>query len=250
MHHTGADSAPSIPSGLAWLDRKPGCELLAGDALIVAGRMSVGKSHVSLMLARARAELGHATVVVSLEDQAARVTKRLSAGYAHPSVYLSFPSADSSAIESIVADAHDVGASMVVVDYVQLVRWSGGGAPWSRMHEIDLVFSALRRAVAKRGMLLCLLSQCGKPVDVSNPSVFPMPYEMSDAPRVLASKPEIILMLGVEAGRTGVELAKSKDAPTGGRLVLVRTPQGALREPDGADDDVSFGRKEESDNDW
>lgn len=250
MHATGSEAAEAIPSGLSWLDRKPGCELLAGDALVVAGRTSVGKSHVSLMLARARAELGHATVVVSLEDQAARVTKRLSAGYAHPSVYLSFPSSDSTAIEALVSDAHDVGASMVVVDYVQLLRWSGGGAPWSRMHEIDLVFTALRRSCAIHGMVLCLLAQCGKPTDVNNPSVFPALYEISDAPRVLASKPEVVLMLGVEAGRTGVELAKTKDAPAGGRLVLVRTPQGALREPADADDDVSFGRKEESDDAW
>lgn len=250
MNPAGGDPTPPIPSGLRWLDVRAGCELLPGDALIVAGRTSVGKSHVSLMLAHARAQLGHSTVVVSLEDQAARVTKRLAAGYAHERVYLAFPDAASSAVGAIVADAADVGASMVCIDYVQLTRWDGAGQPWSRMYEIDRTFTALRRACAERGMVLCLLAQCGRPADMSNPQPFPSLYEMADAPRVLASKADVVLMLGVDGGRTGIELCKAKDAPTGGRVVLVRTPQGALREPDAAEDDVSFGRKEETDNDW
>lgn len=236
--------SPYMPSGLQWLDKKIG-GLLPGDLMVLGGRASVGKSHVSLMMAHARALAGAVTVLASLEDQAGRVAARLKHGYAHPQVLLSFPSGDSTELLELCDDAALAGASLLVIDYVQLTTWSGVASPWSRSHEIDLVMTALRKATAERGMSLMLLAQASKPYDMKHVQPFPSVYELSDAPRTLAAKPDVIVMVGVENKHVGLELTKAKDAEVGGRIVLARN-QGVLSEPDGSEEDAMFGKDDDT----
>ena len=220
-----------IPTGFRALDRHLRGGFLPGSLTTIGGRTNTGKSFATLMMLHGQAAAGTPAAYASLEDPEWEVARRVRAAYAHPALWIAFPDPELSRLLELLDAAADAGARCLAVDYIQLVQWDLPGHSWSGADELKRVLQRLKRRAKARKMALVVVSQTRRPFDLGNVSPFPTLYELAESSD-LEKQSEVVLMVGEEAGRVGVEVAKAKGACRGKRFALHRDGDtGALTEP-------------------
>ena len=169
-----------IPSGFALIDRKGGLE--RGELMIVAGRNSNGKTSLALCIALNASMSGEAVGIFSLEMTNLQLTTRLTSlltgingdaikrGQLNTEQWDKFIAVDDSApiyfdkrrstdsdalISNIKGMVAQQGVSVVVIDYLQLLR----GKERERIQQIGGIAHRLEALSKQLGITIILLSQ-------------------------------------------------------------------------------------------
>lgn len=169
-----------IPTGFSLIDRKGGLE--RGELMVIAGRNSNGKTSLALCIALNASQCGEAVGIFSLEMTNLQLTTRLTSlltgingeslkrGELSNDEWDRFVSLDDSApiyfdkrrstdsdtlINNIKAMVAQLGVSVVVIDYLQLLR----GKERERLQQIGGIAHKLEALSKQLGITIILLSQ-------------------------------------------------------------------------------------------
>lgn len=166
-HHrlieAGEDLATKFQWGVSFLQANVG-PAAAGRAYVVAAPTGVGKSFFSLLVA---ASVDVPSLVVSLEDdldelgrRSIRVPERVA-----ERVLVTTPTRStlSAITASIIQAQEDYGTRLVVIDYINRVRYDGEGHPFNEAGEIALNFDELVALARELDFALIVNAQVGRP---------------------------------------------------------------------------------------
>lgn len=181
-----------IETGIPELDQAIGGGVEAGEMVIVAGRPSHGKSAIALQMVHHMTSKGRPAVIVSEEMSSLVIGKRTVqfiadipekdwrknipeireqvtahfAGRAEALILESCGSVDRM-ISEVEAAVSEIGAGVVVIDYVQLLAAAGG----SRYEQVTNASQAVRRMASRLGVVAIVLAQLSRSVETRKPFV-------------------------------------------------------------------------------
>lgn len=228
-------TVPTVRFGHPWLDRHLRTAG-PGDVVVVAARTNVGKSMLTLHMLHDVAVAGGTAVYVSCEDAPHRVGRRLhECGYGHERLLCAFPEDRTLAgvVEVVEAAAKlDPKPSVIAVDYIQLLGYTGDVQVFSDAVAAGRTFIELKAALKRAGILGIVVSQVKRPPSYGGhggPPPFPSLFDLKDSSRI-EDGAEFVLLMGPMRDRRGVvvELAKGKDCEVGARLRMRRGAGGRL----------------------
>lgn len=220
----GLDVQSRLSLGLPWLDACVG-GTPPGSLVVVAGRTGTGKSFFSLlMLASARVP----ALYVSLEDSVPEVGRRVAGlrGERLGEVALFHPHNPrlSAVITAIRTAVDERGAKLVVIDYLQLLRYDGEVAAWSQPDQIHNTLLELKALSRELGFVLVLNVQIRRPqpgYEMQPPTLF----ELKDSSSIENSAEVVVLLFEDEHGLVEARVAKSKfSSRRAGRQLYARDP--------------------------
>lgn len=217
----GLDDRSRLSFGIPWLDGAVG-GVSPGTLTVVAGRTGVGKSYFSLLM------LGSSRVpglYCSLEDGIPEVGRRC-AGMdprRRAEVLLFHPHNPrlSAVLTAARAAVEEAAVKVVVVDYLQLLRYDGDVSAWSQTDQIHNTLIDLKAQARELGYALVLNVQIRRPqpgYEMQAPSL----HELKDSASIENSAELVVLLHEDEHGLVSARVAKSKSSRRAGRQTYAR----------------------------
>lgn len=235
--HAAVPVSTSLQWGLPWLrDRLP--PPFPGQLIVLGAATNVGKTFLSLSMARGFAEQGRGPVVFySLEDAPPEIGRRLDLGLSDPNLYVVFPPDGNLTRLLDDMEALDPVPSAILVDYLQLVGYDDatrrgverGLVPaWGKADAVSRSTAALKACAKRLGVPLVLNSQLRR-VPRDEARAFPTIDLLKESGDIENMSDVILLMGGRPRKETvTVEISKAKNAPVGERMKYARGPGGVL----------------------
>lgn len=219
--------------GVPFLDREIGPGM-PGNVYIVAGDPNTGKSMFTLLLATSCRE---PSLVLSYEDEPPEVGSRVQhlpdANLQH--VEVSFPfKAGILQADGTVRAAAKAGMRLLIVDYLGLLTYDGGGPLWSRTDEIREILKVLKGWARELGLVVVLAAHTKRREGQGKAA--PKMWDLGESSALEKMARAIITLWEPERGKMEAVVVKSKSSPSGGRALYERRQHGWLYEIDlGAD---------------
>lgn len=218
----GLDRSSVLSFGVPWLDGAVG-GVAPGSLVVVGGRTGVGKSYFSLLLLGCSRE---PALYVSLEDGVPEVGRRC-AGMnpkRREQVLLFHPHNPrlSAVLTAIRTAVEESDARVVVVDYLQLLRYDGVVNAWSQTDQIHNTLIELKSAARELGFALILNVQIRRPMQFGGELQAPTLHELKDSASIENSAELVVLLHEDEHGLVSARVAKSKSSKRQGRALYAR----------------------------
>lgn len=226
-------STPSLTfPGMPWLHTAVGA-VGVGSMICVAGRTGTGKSFFGVQLLVACPERG---LYVSLEDPIREVGRRVSALPKDIQARLFVAAPYSSRLSGVLRTVRDAveqhGVRVVVIDYLQLLRYDGGVGAWSLADQIHNTIADLKALSRELGFVLVLCAQVRRP-SFNYEDQAPNLSELKDSSSIENSSELVILLHEDDHGLVVARIGKSKTSARSGRQVYTRNAKtGWLEEAD------------------
>lgn len=218
--------------GLRWLHTAVGA-VGVGSMITVAGRTGTGKSFFGVQMLAACDERG---LYVSLEDPIREVGRRVSVlpKDIQERLFVAAPfNGKLSGVLRLVQDAveqHRI--RVVVIDYLQLLRYDGGVGAWSLADQIHHTIAELKALARELGFVLVLCAQVRRP-SFNYEDAAPTLAELKDSSSIENSSELVILLHEDDHGLVVARIGKSKTSAKSGRQVYTRNDKtGWLEEAD------------------
>lgn len=233
---------PAWSTGLHDLDRHMNGGLRPGKLVLLAARPGVGKSSLSMQIARRMAQAGRPTLVLNQEMEAVEVGQRLvaneglvdygqlqrhqgldDAGWGNAisaceslrELPLWIDDEPAQSLRAMAAKARQVkGLKVMVVDYLQLCVGEGD----NRTQAVGSVSRGLKAMAKELGICIIALSQLNRAVE-QRPDKRPMLADLRDSGEIEQDADAIIFLWPVSEGgdviKVGCELAKNRQGKRG-----------------------------------
>jgi DNA repair protein RadA/Sms len=164
----GIANSHAVATGVAELDRVLGGGLVPGSATLLGGEPGIGKSTLALQVAAEVARAGRRVLYVSAEESASQVRARADRlGAVHDELWLS----TESDVRALVAQARELGPSLVVVDSIQTVSDPALGSAAGSVGQVRECAATLVRTAKTHGMALALVGHVTKEGALAGPRV-------------------------------------------------------------------------------
>ncbi|MFT4109917.1 DNA repair protein RadA [Propionicimonas sp.] len=160
------DSARSIPTRIAELDRVLGTGITPGAVVLLAGEPGVGKSTLLLEVANRWARTGRRTLYISAEESAAQV--RLRAERTSAVVEGLYLAAEED-LGTVLGHVEQLAPELLVLDSVQAVQVPGTSSAAGGVAQVKEVTTALVRVAKQRSMPVMLIGHVTKDGSVAGP---------------------------------------------------------------------------------
>lgn len=218
--------------GLKWLHAAVGA-VGVGSMVTVAGRTGTGKSFFGVQMLASTDERG---LYVSLEDPIREVGRRVSVlpKDVQDRLFVAAPFTPKlSEVMRLVRDAVEQhGVRVVVIDYLQLLKYDGGVGAWSLADQIHHLIIELKGLARELEFVLVLCAQVRRP-SFNYEDAAPTLAELKDSSSIENSSELVILLHEDDHGLVVARIGKSKTSARAGRQVYTRnTKTGWLEEAD------------------
>lgn len=234
-HHelieAGEDLVTKFQWGVPFLQRELG-PAAAGRLYVVGARPNVGKSYFGLLVA---ASVEVPSLVVSLEDDLAELGKRAQSlpAAVQKRVNVSTPISPAlSRVADVITTAHaQFGMRLVVVDYLNLLRYDGKFNSWSEADAIGNNITELMTLARDLDFALVLTAQIGRPPAGTKGDGRPQLWHLKGSSTIEQSAHTVILLHERDEMTIEARVAKSKSTRKGGVTQFRRDDRtGWLRE--------------------
>ena len=232
---SGQDTKSRFSWGQPWLDDALG-PAVPGSLVVAAARTGVGKSFFGLSLL---ASSPVPALYVSLEDTVAEVGRRGQpiTEARRSKIWIAAPSHPRlSSITRSIDEAVEAGARLVVVDYLNLIRYDGDIAAFSKTEQVGHVISDLKGQARAQEFLLVLNVQVRRPIHGSEDEP-PRLYELRDSSDIENSAEVVVLLHDEGNDLVSARIAKNKTGRAGAKALYQRGPEGFLVEASSDEDD-------------
>jgi DNA repair protein RadA/Sms len=164
----GSDPSLPIPVGVDEIDRVLGGGLTPGSVTLLAGEPGVGKSTLTLQMARSVAAAGATVVLVAGEEAPSQVAAR--AGRLGP-VPASLLVVDDCSVDSVIAVVRDQRPQLVVVDSVQTIHDPAVDSVQGSVAQVKAVASRLVAEAKRSDVSVLLVGHVTKEGSIAGPRV-------------------------------------------------------------------------------
>lgn len=213
----GEDLVTKFQWGVPFLQRELG-PASAGRMYVVGARPNVGKSYFGLMIA---AGVDVPALVVSLEDDVAELGKRAQAlpKDVRNRVMVTAPISPAlSRVTSAITAAHEeAGVRLVVVDYLNLLRYDGKFNSWSEADSIGNTITELLSLARELDFALVMNAQVGRPPAGTKGDGKPALWHLKGSSTIEQSAHTVVLLHEVDEMTIEAVVSKSKSTRKGGK---------------------------------
>lgn len=212
----GEDLVTKFQWGVPFLQRELG-PAAAGRMYVIGARPNVGKSYFGLLIA---ASVDVPALVVSLEDDLAELGKRAAAlpKNVRDRVMVATPVSPAlSRVTEVIAAAHEeAGVRLVVVDYLNLLRYDGKFNSWSEADAIGNTITELLSLSRELDFALVLTAQIGRPPQGMKGDGTPQLWNLKGSSTIEQSAHTVIMLHEHDEMTVEARIAKSKSTRKGG----------------------------------
>jgi replicative DNA helicase len=212
----GEDLLTKFQWGVPFLQRELG-PVAAGRTYVVAARPNVGKSLFALMVASV---VDVPSLFVSLEDDLAELGKRSQQlpDRVRDRVLVATPFSPAlSKIKSLIVEAHEhAGVRLVVVDYLNKIRYDGEYKAFNEAAEIGNTIAELSSLSKELDFALILCAQIGRPPPGARGDFKPQLWNLKGSGSIEQDAHTVVILDTVDEQTIEARIAKSKSTRRGG----------------------------------
>ncbi len=168
LNEIAESAAARIQSGIGELDRVTGGGFVPGSVVLLGGEPGIGKSTLSLQLARGFEETGRRVLYVSAEESLEQLRLRADRLGALGNGLFALPE---TRVEALEKPWHDVAPGLVVVDSIQTMRSDRANSAPGSVSQVRESAALLASAAKSQGSVLVLVGHVTKDGSLAGPRV-------------------------------------------------------------------------------